>query len=182
MPHQNRVSPFEIIATPERGTCMGNRGRLHNHDRRLTRPYSAEKRWIICKLQFKDRHRTLMTPGHYTELFFLDEATALAAGHRPCAECNRPRFNTFKTAWQQAHSPLDPNSKLKVGVLDSILDTARLDRNMGQKVTYTALLDSLPSGTFITLSDDAPQQAYIVLADSLHPWTFAGYGPATPTS
>src|SRR5580658_8982867 len=92
MPRQNRVTPFGYLsATPERGTFMGNRGVLHDSEGTIKRPWQV-KRWLICVLEFRGRKRTVMTPGHYTELFFLDEATALAAGHRPCAECRRPRF------------------------------------------------------------------------------------------
>lgn len=89
MPRQNRVNPFgEIIATPERGTFMGNRGVLHDEEGRVRRKWKV-KRWIVCVLEFRGRKRKVMTPRRYTELFFLDEATALAAGHRPCAECRR---------------------------------------------------------------------------------------------
>src|SRR6476646_261897 len=103
MPKQNRVTPAgEIIATPERGTVMGNRGRLHDAGVKILRPF-ALKRWLICKLEFKERHRPVMAPNQYTELFFLDEATALAAGHRPCAECNRPGYNLFRELWTQAN-------------------------------------------------------------------------------
>ena len=89
MPRQKRVTPFgSIIPTPERGTFLGNRGVLHDEHGRIRRPWQL-KRWIVCVLQFRGRKRTVMTPGRYTELFFLDEATALAAGHRPCAECRQ---------------------------------------------------------------------------------------------
>src|SRR5687768_4377928 len=99
MPLQNRVSPSaEIVADPARGTFMGNRGRLHDGEGRIVRPHVGI-RWIICRLSFKGRRRQLMTPGAYTELFFLDEATALSAGHRPCAECMRDRFLAFREAW-----------------------------------------------------------------------------------
>jgi hypothetical protein len=74
---------------------MGNRGRLHDDGGVIWRSYQG-KRWIICLLEFKDRRRAVMTPGQYTELFFLDEATAFAAGHRPCAECQRDRFEMFR--------------------------------------------------------------------------------------
>lgn len=91
MPRQNRVSPFgEIIAVPDRGLFMGNRGGcMHTADGQLTSRRWCNKRWITCVLEFKGRRRTLMSPGQYTELFFLDEATALSAGHRPCCECRR---------------------------------------------------------------------------------------------
>ena len=89
MPRMNRVTPFgEIVAVPERGTMMGNRGILHDADGRIRRPWNV-KRWLLCVLEFKGRHRTIMAPNRYTELFFLDEATGLAAGHRPCFECRR---------------------------------------------------------------------------------------------
>src|SRR6202046_2498085 len=104
MPRQNRVTPFgKIIATPERGTFMGNRGVLHDDQGRIKRAWQV-KRWLVCVLEFRGRHRTVMTPGSYTELFFLDEATALAAGHRPCAECRHERYNVFRHAWQLAHA------------------------------------------------------------------------------
>src|SRR3954453_2972411 len=99
MPRQNRVTPLgEIVATPERGSMMGNRGVLHDEGGRIRRPWQV-RRWLICLLEFKGRHRTVMTPNRYTELFFLDEATGLAAGHRPCAECRRARFRAFRDAW-----------------------------------------------------------------------------------
>jgi hypothetical protein len=84
MPLQNRVSPAgDIFADPARGTFMGNRGgAIHDAERRIIRPY-ATRRWITCVLEFKGRRRTIMAPGRYTELFFLDEAVSLAAGHRP---------------------------------------------------------------------------------------------------
>ena len=85
MPRQNRVNPFgEIIATQDRGMFMGNRGVLHDQEGRIQRAWQG-KRWLVCVLEFRGRKRTVMSPRHYTELFFLDEATALAAGHRPCA-------------------------------------------------------------------------------------------------
>src|SRR5262245_2769345 len=99
MPRQNRVTPFgEIIATPERGTFMGNRGVLDDETGKIRRTWQV-RRWLLCVLEFRGRHRTVMTPGHYTELFFLDEATGLAAGHRPCFECRRDRFRAFQEAW-----------------------------------------------------------------------------------
>ncbi|MEO6299829.1 MAG: hypothetical protein ABIO62_09385, partial [Paracoccaceae bacterium] len=87
MPLQNRVMPSgEIVADAAKGMFMGNRGCLHDDQQRLKVPWRL-KAWITCVLVFKDRNRVVMRPGHYTELFFLDEAVALAAGHRPCAEC-----------------------------------------------------------------------------------------------
>ena len=98
MPRQNRVTPLgEIVAVPERSTFMGNRAILHDAEGRIRRAWQL-KRWIVCVLEFRGRKRTLMTPGHYTALFFLDEATALAAGHRPCAECRHARFRASPDA------------------------------------------------------------------------------------
>ncbi|MDO3639880.1 hypothetical protein Q2100_29330, partial [Mycolicibacterium sp. KC 300] len=98
MPLQNRVTPDgDIIATEARGTLMGNRGVLHDADRRIVRR-SRNRMWLICLLEFRERRRSVMTPGSYTELFFLDEAVALAAGHRPCAECRRDRYRAFLDA------------------------------------------------------------------------------------
>jgi hypothetical protein len=90
-PLQNRVTPSgDLIATAARGTLMGNRGRLHEPCRRIVRRVAGGYRaWVTCRLKFRGRHRTVMAPNRYTELFFLDEATALAAGHRPCGECRR---------------------------------------------------------------------------------------------
>lgn len=103
MPWRNRVNPFgEIEAVPERGTLMGNRGCLINGRRELVKPYQL-KRWISCVLEFKGRRHPIMTPGLWTELFFLDEATALAAGHRPCCECRRPAAKQFLKLWNEAN-------------------------------------------------------------------------------
>src|SRR5258708_34799469 len=104
MPVQNRVPPLgELIATPERGLVYGNRGCLHNEVGQIRREYNG-RRWIACQLEFRGRRRRpLMAPGRYTELFFLDEATALAAGHRPCAECRRADHEHPLTAWAAPH-------------------------------------------------------------------------------
>ena len=102
-PHQNRVDPFgRLVADPVRGAWFGNRGCLHDDEGQIRRFHSG-RRWIYCRLEFKGRQRELLQPGRYTELFFLDEATAFAAGHRPCAECLRDRFNEFR-----ADSPIRP--------------------------------------------------------------------------
>jgi len=102
VPLRNRVTPFgEIVAVTARGTLMGNRGILHDAERRIVRD-SQVKRWITCRLEFRGRHREVMRPGSYTELFFLDEATALAAGHRPCAECRHADYRTFQAIWRSA--------------------------------------------------------------------------------
>ena len=102
MPLRNRVTPFgELVAIPERGTMLGNRGILHDERREIVRT-SHVRRWICCVLEFKGIRRTVMKPRSYTELFFLDEATALAAGHRPCFECRRRAALDFQSAWVKA--------------------------------------------------------------------------------
>src|SRR5205814_2777553 len=141
MPLQNRVTPFgEIVAVPARGTFMGNRGRLHDAQQRLTRSRWHLKAWIICVLEFEGRHRTVMAPNRYTELFFLDEATALAAGHRPCFECQRRRYNEFRAAW--AAGNLHGPSPVTAGEIDERLHADRLDRSRSKR-TFTASLADL---------------------------------------
>jgi len=96
---QNRVTPFgEIVAVPARGTLMGNRGCLHDAERRIVAS-SARVAWVTCRLEWNGIRRQIMAPGKYTELFFLDEATALAAGHRPCGDCRGERLLEFERAW-----------------------------------------------------------------------------------
>src|SRR5215472_8961722 len=150
MPLQNRVGPSgDILAVTARGTFMGNRGgAIHNEKREIVRQY-ASRRWIACVLEFKGRRRTVMSPNRYTELFFLDEAVALAAGHRPCAECRRARFKEFSSAWQ-AWSGV----RHRAQEMDSDLHAARIDSRR-RKVTFDASLDSLPDGCFVEL-DGAP--------------------------
>ena len=172
MPKQNRVTPFgEIIATPARGTLLGNRGCLHNDRQQIIRPYQL-KRWIICQLQFKDRQRTVMTPGQYTELFFLDEATALAAGHRPCAECSRPRFEEFRAIWAQANPDLVHGSKPLATEIDEVLHRERLNA-VKQKLTYQERLAALPDGSFVAFDAEQP---YLLFQDFLLAWRPEGYG------
>jgi hypothetical protein len=168
MPRQNRVAPTgELIATPTRGTLMGNRGILHDEQGNIRRLYVG-RRWIICVLSFKGRRREVMTPGQYTELFFYDEAVAFAAGHRPCAECQRDRFNKFKRHWAQVHG-LDA-AALKVDEIDAVLHRERLTSDLCKR-TYRAPLDSLPDGVFILGSTPV-----LVLGTQLYPWTPEGYG------
>src|SRR5215213_2819224 len=125
MPRQNRVSPFgDLLAVQERGTFMGNRGILHDDARHIRRAWQG-KRWISCVLEFRGRKRPVMAPGRYTELFFLDEATALAAGHRPCNECRPERLAAFKHAWA-AGVEGQPGMRLLVTHLDPVLHRDRL--------------------------------------------------------
>ncbi|MEK7728676.1 MAG: hypothetical protein AAB354_09705 [candidate division KSB1 bacterium] len=179
MPRQNRVTPFgEIIATPARGTLLGNRGCLHNPRQQIIKKFQSA-RWIICVLEFKGRRHGIMTPGQYTELFFLDEATALAAGHRPCAECSRPRFETFRALWAGANPELAHGPKPLATTIDRELHAERIDAAHG-KVTYIEKLNALPDGCFVTLADG---KAYLVYQNFLRAWQAEGYGNRlAPTS
>jgi hypothetical protein len=173
MPRQNRVTPFgELIATAHRGTLMGNRGCLHDDAQRIRRPFTV-KRWIHCVLQFKGRRRAVMTPGHYTELFFLDEATALAAGHRPCAECQRERYGLFRRHWASAHGG---QAVPTADEMDGVLHAERLDGERGKR-TYLARASRLPPGVMVA---DGDARAALVVAGAVRSWAPDGYGPARP--
>jgi hypothetical protein len=173
MPRQNRVTPFgEIIASPERGTFLGNRGVLHDAESHIRRTWQL-KRWIVCVLAFKGRKRQVMTPGRYTELFFLDEATTLAAGHRPCAECRRERFNAFRMAWRSAQLGMSSASLPPANEIDGRLHGERLTSD-GRKNFFTAALATLPDGVFVILEPPAGP-AYLVWEDRLLAWSPAGY-------
>ena len=173
MPRQNRVTPFgEIVRVPERGTIMGNRGVLHDAAGRIRRAWRL-RRWLLCLLEFKGRRRAVMTPGRWTELFFLDEATGLAAGHRPCAECQRQRFLAFRSAWVEGN-PARADHLPTAGEIDDRLHAARIDES-GTKVTFAADLDDLPDGVFVTREDDAGT-AYLLWRGQLLAWSPGGYG------
>jgi hypothetical protein len=166
--HRNRVDPFgNLVADPARGTLFGNRGVLHAPDGTIARRQSSEKRWIYCRLEFKGRRRRLLQPGRYTELFFLDEATALAAGHRPCAECMRARFNEFRAAWGAP--------ALRAGDLDAALHAERLTPAGGQ-ATWRSRLGALPDGTMVAIAGTPRlwREGY------LRRWSSSGYGPPEP--
>jgi hypothetical protein len=164
---QNRVDPFgNIFRTAARGTMLGNRGgALHNSDREIVRGYKS-RRWITCVLEFRGRRRIVMSPNRYTELFFLDEAVAFAAGHRPCAECRRQRYNAFRRAWRRV---MQQDSYPLADDMDLELHPARIDR--GKKVKYQAALSSLPDGCFIEIEE----RAYVVWRDALLLWSPQGY-------
>jgi hypothetical protein len=172
MPLQNRVTPFgEIIATPERGTMLGNRGILHDERRQLVRT-SHLRRWICCVLEFKGIRRTLMTPRSWTELFFLDEATAFAAGHRPCFECRRPSALAFQRSWAAA---LGTHPAPKADDMDRVLGSERRLRG-GTKKTYLADPSRLPDGVFVAC-DGA---AWLLHRRRLLRWTPGGYADSRP--
>ena len=121
MPLQNRVNPTgEIVINSSRGLYMGNRGKLHNDNKQIISAYKNQC-WVTCLLEFKGRKRELMSKNTYTELFFLDEATALSAGHRPCGECRRGRFKEFKEKWLKANSELLEDNKPTISNIDKII-------------------------------------------------------------
>lgn len=169
MPKQNRVTPKgEIIATKSRGTLMGNRGKLHDSGQRIVRT-SDRKAWISCELDYNDRHRDVMAPGQYTELFFLDEATAMAAGHRPCGTCRRSVLKVFREIWSDVILESDGS----IADIDQTLHAQRL-ASVGQPALWSSRLSSLPDGTFFTYPDD-DEVMYIVWDNGVHRWSASGY-------
>jgi len=166
MPLQNRVDPFgRIFADPARGTWLGNRGWLHDASQRILRPWQV-RRWIICQLEFRGRHRQVMSPRRtWTELFFLDEATAFAAGHRPCGECRNAAYRLFRDRWRALH-PADPPG---VDAIDRRLHDERVAGR--QKRTSPAELAAVPDGAFVVETG----RAWLVLDRSLFAWSPAGY-------
>ena len=176
MPIQNRVDPFgNLIRTAARGTTMGNRGgALHNTGREIVRVYKS-RRWIACVLEFRGRRREVMSPNRYTELFFLDEATAFAAGHRPCFECRRQDYNRFKTTWLKGNPEYGFNEKTSFQEIDQLLHKERIDRK-GNKITHGANIKDLPDGAFILIGDEP----YLLANSRIYHWTPAGYESAQP--
>jgi hypothetical protein len=173
MPRLNRVNPFgEIITAPERGTFMGNRGVLHDEEGSIRRAWQG-KRWLVCVLEFRGRKRKVMTPDRYTELFFLDEATALAAGHRPCAECRHARFLDFCNAWRAAHPDGDKSARPTAQEIDDRLHAERVAPDRSKR-SFDAVLDGLPDGVFVGVPAWG-ERAYLVLGDYLLAWSPGGY-------
>lgn len=175
MPLQNRVDPAgNICSVPARGEFMGNRGgALHDADQRIVRAQKTRS-WIICRTEFQGRRRALMQPGHYTELFFLDEVTALAAGHRPCFECRRKDANTFAEAFAKSRGI----ARLRAPEIDACLATERR-RSADDPDRLIALKDcaTLPDGVVICQKETH----YAVRAGKLLPWSFGGYSNPAET-
>ena len=167
MPLQNRVDPFgELFATPARGLLFGNRGgRIHTDHKTLTRRRWASRQWICCVLKFKNRQRDVWG-RYYTELFFLDEPTALAAGHRPCFECRRRDAESFAEKWRQSFKL---RSRPHAPEMDEQLHAERLDGRA--KRLHRRKIDDLPDGAFIALEEGA----FAVRGASLLRWTPEGY-------
>jgi hypothetical protein len=172
MPLQNRVTPLgEVIADPARGLVYGNRGCLHDASGRIRRRFNG-RRWIACRLRFRGWQRSpLMQPGRFTELFFLDEATAFAAGHRPCALCRRKDYDRLTELWRRLH-PGDVGAD----AIDARLHAERFDPRSRTQRHHEADLDDLPDGAFV-LRDGGP---HLVLGAELLRWTPAGYADRAP--
>lgn len=166
---QNRVTALgEIVADPARGQIFGNRGgRIHRADKTLTNRRWATDTWIICVLEFKGRQRSLMSPNSYTELFFLDEVTALAAGHRPCFECRHKAAVDFARLWGQVRGK---NERARAGEIDKVLHHQRLQVQKTKSYPI-ANISSLPQGAMIMWRGHPAA----IRDKQLLPWTITGY-------
>ncbi len=176
-PFTNRVTPLgEFCATAARGRFMGNRGILHDADGRFGAARWRHKAWIICKTEFKGRKREILAPNRYTELFFLDEATALAAGHRPCFECRREAARDFMKR-ARIGLGLAPDALASAGQLDRLLHAERVDRRTRLTAVWTAPFKDLPDGAMIL--DPETARPALVAASHLRLWSFEGYSSST---
>jgi len=155
---RNRVTPFgEIVAIPQRGWFLGNRGSIHR-ERDVVRPWQV-RRWITCALTYRDWRAPVWEPGRWTPLFFWDEAVALAAGHRPCALCRHADFVRWMDAWERAHG-----DRPRVDPLDRILHDERVGADRGQRAHRRAWSD-LPDGTYVVVDD----VAHVAVGDRIVP-------------
>jgi len=157
---------------PGRGTLTGNRGVLHTPDRQLVRD-SQVRRWIACRLEFRGRHRQVMSPNSWTELFFLDEAAALAVGHRPCAECRHADYVAFQSAWRRVY----PTAPADADAMDAVLHAERRVRPWVKR-THVADWQDLPDGTYVALEG----QAWLVLGPALLAWSPERYPRPPPAT
>lgn len=175
MPLQNRVMPDgQIVVSPARGTMMGNRGgEFHTAEQTLTRKHWRSKQWICCVLDFKNRRRQLMQPRRYTELFFLDEATALSAGHRPCFECRRAAATDFATRWNVLRGK---PGRATASDMDHVLHGERL-AGAGAQRTHHVIIDDLPDRVFIL---DKHRCIARITGPTLQSWSLDGYGATVP--
>lgn len=168
MSKQNRVSPSgQLHAVKARGSLMGNRGQLHNEQQQIVRSWKLQ-RWITCALAYQGIKRELMAPNSYTELFFLDEPTSYAAGHRPCGDCRKERYKAFKAAWAKAF----PSQDQSAAGIDKVLHAARLNPDNSQR-TWQAPLAELPDGTLI----EHEGQPALLWRGRQWRWSFDGYSP-----
>jgi hypothetical protein len=158
-----------LDAVPARGLFTGNRGVLHNAQFEVQPARWKHRNWIICALSFKARHRAVMTPRRWTELFFLDESVALAVGHRPCAKCRRSAYN----AWMDAASAGLGIQRPRAPEADALLHQERATPGARQLRQHPAQLGDLPDGAFVLTADGAPA---LIQGESLVPWFHGGYG------
>lgn len=170
---QNRVNPWgELCAVPDKGTLMGNRGILHDENMRIRRNWE-HIRWVICLTSFNGikRPKPFSTPNNYSELFFHDEATAFAAGHRPCWYCQRDRNKLFKEAWINANCSEEQRAAVTMVDIDKVLHSERTLRG-GAKKTYEAKVANLPHGVMF----ERDEKAFLIGPHGCYPWSFSGYG------
>lgn len=170
MPLQNRVDPWgQLQAVNSRGALLGNRGIIHNDKKQIVAQWRS-KAWITCQIHFKGRESTVFAPDSYSQLFFVDEATAFAAGHRPCAECRRDRYNEFKAAWVQSNREQIETENPSAIEIDKILHSERVFEDK-RKRTFEAQIGALPQGTFVVLEG----KALLLWRGKLFEWSFDGY-------
>lgn len=169
MPLQNRVTPFgEIVAIPQRGLFVGNRGIIHDPvTKTLLRRRWTTTRWIVCTCEFRGRRRDVMGGRSWTELFFLDEATALAAGHRPCFFCRRDAAERFRAAWAGGNGVAPPSAT----AMDTVLHAERIECRRKRLHPLPKPVADLPDGTMVA----AARAAFLVINDRLLRWTADGY-------
>ncbi len=171
MPLQNRIDPWgQLNAVSAKGALLGNRGILHNEHKQVVTQWKG-KAWITCQIKFKERQSRPFAPDSYSQLFFVDEATAFSAGHRPCAECRRDRFNEFKAAWIKANRELIQGENPTIADIDKVIHAERVTEGR-RKRTFTAQLGGLPAGTMIEVNGTP----LLVWRGKLLPWSFEGYG------
>jgi len=172
MPLQNRVNPLgELVANSARGMLMGNRGCLHDADKKIGRRRWTTQSWVTCALSFNGRQREIMAPQHYTELFFLDEATALSAGHRPCATCRRENHKRFIAAWLLGNDD-PPDRKLLAPEINAVLHRERIMPVMNRS---QAEVQDLPDAAMVTMDGS---RTWVKWNGNFHEWSFDGYGGA----
>jgi hypothetical protein len=171
MPLQNRVTPTgDIIATPHRGMFTGNRGIIHDPATKtlLARRWASQA-WLTCVCEFKDRRRTVMSGRSWTELFFLDEATALAAGHRPCFFCRRDDANRFRATWEQGNG----FAPMRARDIDAVLHRERLQAGKKRLHALDRSLHQLPEGAMVQQASEC----YLIRRSRPLLWSAAGYRP-----
>jgi hypothetical protein len=172
MPLQNRVTPTgDIIATPHRGLFTGNRGIIHDPaTRTLLKKRWSSPAWLTCVCEFRGWRRKVMGTRSWTELFFLDEATAFAAGHRPCFFCRRDDAYRFRAAWEKGNGA----AKVRASEIDAVLHRERLDRGRKRLHPLTLPLQQLPDGAMVRAEDES----YLIARGSAWQWSAAGYREA----